>query len=72
MNFDYVYSFKACPAETFGRNCVSRCGNCFQGVACRNTNGQCEDGCEPGYKEPTCKIGASNCLFVCLFICLFV
>lgn len=46
-----------CSAGNFGDNCAGTCGQCMNEKLCHHVTGNCEEGCLPGYKEPTCKTG---------------
>ncbi|XP_070191898.1 multiple epidermal growth factor-like domains protein 11 [Littorina saxatilis] len=40
---------EVCPSGSFGDNCSMQCTNCSQD-RCHNTDGECLEGCKPGYQ----------------------
>lgn len=46
-----------CSAGSYGVNCASTCGQCLNEKVCNHETGSCDQGCQPGYKGPTCKTG---------------
>lgn len=46
-----------CSAGSYGVNCASTCGQCLNEKVCNHETGSCDEGCQTGYKGPTCKTG---------------
>jgi hypothetical protein len=52
---DHHAVFVACPVGFYGNNCVERCNtNCGLPGVCNKTSGQCEGGCQPGWRGILC------------------
>lgn len=55
--------FLACAWNTWGERCSSNCSkfciepNDTKKSSCNNVNGECQLGCEHGYKKPHCEEG---------------
>jgi hypothetical protein len=51
-------SLIACQAGHYGENCLQRCSdNCKVTNRCNRFRGECDGGCKPGWKLPTCQQG---------------
>lgn len=46
--------FIECDDGTYGTNCGSNCGHCYQGQSCDKKTGACLYGCGPGYDGMYC------------------
>ena len=46
-----------CDGNTYGQNCTQTCGLCINGEQCDAVNGQCPNGCQPGFQPPLCSSG---------------
>lgn len=45
----------ACPVGSFGYDCQAKCSvHCAVPDRCDRVTGECEDGCQPGWKGVTC------------------
>lgn len=50
-----VVLFQACPSGYYGYNCHYKCSvNCKVPGQCDKESGQCEGGCQSGWKIPNC------------------
>lgn len=49
--------FAECESNTYGSGCLEKCGHCLRGEKCNHFNGICNNGCEAGYYNFTCKAG---------------
>jgi hypothetical protein len=48
----------ACQAGQYGKNCGQRCSeNCRMTNRCNRFTGECDGGCIPGWRLPTCQQG---------------
>lgn len=56
LRFEYLrYFFIACNDGTFGHGCINNCsGQCVDDSVCNKQTGQCDMGCNPGYKNTFC------------------
>ena len=52
-----VYSSLGCISDYYGENCSRKCGYCLDNETCHHINGNCEQGCNPGYIAPLCSKG---------------
>ena len=44
-----------CEDGTYGYDCVHNCSsNCLNDSPCKKQNGQCTEGCKPGYTNALC------------------
>lgn len=58
---------KACPNGKYGNNCQRQCNiNCGIKARCDRITGQCEGGCQTGWKGITCD-KRTICLFFVFF-----
>lgn len=49
------FPLKACPDGRYGYNCQEKCNlNCGVSYRCDRATGQCEGGCQIGWKGQTC------------------
>lgn len=47
----------ACPVGSFGYDCQAKCSvHCAVPGRCDRVTGECEDGCQPGWKGVTCDV----------------
>lgn len=61
-------NWKACPNGKYGNNCQRQCNlNCGVKARCDRITGQCEEGCQTGWKGITCD-KRTICFFFCLFL----
>ena len=44
-----------CESGTYGRECKSNCGHCFNSTDCFHVNGTCLKGCDAGFLGNMCK-----------------
>lgn len=49
--------FTACDVGTYGENCSTLCGHCFETKQCHHINGTCINGCNSGYHGLLCTDG---------------
>ena len=53
--------FEACPSDRYGYNCQENCSiNCGVPERCDRVTGQCEGGCQVGWKGTTCESGKNK------------
>lgn len=52
--FDYLLE---CDGDTYGQNCRSLCGHCFDEAQCHYVNGTCPNGCDGEYQGSHCTQG---------------
>lgn len=51
----YTVSVTECDDGTYGFDCVNNCsGHCLNNSSCEKHNGQCKNGCNPGYTNLLC------------------
>lgn len=63
----YIFKRKACPNGKYGNNCQRQCNlNCGVKASCDRITGQCEGGCQTGWKGITCDTRT-----ICLFFVFF-
>lgn len=49
-----VTEFLACPLNTYGDQCLSKCGHCVGNITCNPEDGVCPEGCRDGYIGNKC------------------
>lgn len=49
-----VTEFLACPLNTYGDQCLSKCGHCVGNITCNPEDGVCLEGCRDGYIGNKC------------------
>ncbi|XP_078327376.1 uncharacterized protein LOC111113020 isoform X6 [Crassostrea virginica] len=54
------YCNEKCDNGTYGKECKSSCGHCFNQEPCYHINGTCLTGCESGYLGNLCQSPASQ------------
>jgi hypothetical protein len=52
--FSFVVKTSVCPANHYGKNCASVCGNCKSGTTCHQGDGRCLEGCAPEWTGLIC------------------
>ncbi|XP_046566125.1 uncharacterized protein LOC124274792 [Haliotis rubra] len=45
----------------YGDDCMSRCGQCKDGLACDRSSGECPGGCQGNFMKPLCQGCAAGC-----------
>lgn len=64
MYFSCIYV--ACPDSRYGYNCQQECGvNCEVPYRCDRVTGQCQEGCQVGWKGATCD---KSSFFLSIFV----
>ena len=53
-----------CASGTWGVNCINKCGQCRNGTVCDAVNGECQFGCNPGWKGNPCNESKFKCLLL--------
>jgi hypothetical protein len=57
-----------CLAETYGVGCKENCSvNCKTGI-CNHVNGNCSEGCNPGYQGKKCEESKLAYIFQHIFL----
>ena len=77
INFDVFIMFTECPAGLYGHDCQESCStHCIASGTCDRVTGQCDGGCQAGWKESKCDKSRSIPLFVkckqIIFLCACV
>lgn len=55
-NCIYIFFLIECDDGTYGTNCSSNCGHCYQGQLCDKETGACPEGCGARYDGMYCNI----------------
>lgn len=53
---DIFFFIIECDNGTYGTNCSSNCGHCYQGQLCDKETGACPEGCGARYDRMYCNI----------------
>ena len=57
----------ACTDDFYGPGCVQTCGECLDNDLCDKINGECPNGCQPGFQGQTCKEGKKSIIMIQFF-----
>lgn len=52
--YRHYIGFPACPLNTYGDQCLSKCGHCVGNATCNPEDGVCPEGCRDGYIGAKC------------------
>ena len=53
--YSSIYLSTACRDGYYGSDCLKQCSdNCLTAGRCDKETGECEGGCQTGWKKPTC------------------
>ncbi|XP_046583140.1 uncharacterized protein LOC124290475 [Haliotis rubra] len=56
----YLLYSTECVDGMYGDDCMSRCGQCKDGLTCDKSNGECREGCQGNFMKPLCQ-GCTEC-----------
>ena len=61
LNLSVMYLLTACVNGRYGVNCMERCSDhCGVPGICNRETGECQDGCQAGWRKPKCKTSKNS------------